>query len=141
MNAASYENYNRSPYRGGSDRSFGFVFAAVFAILALLPARSGHPIRKWALSTSVVFLVIALIRPEILNALNHWWTYLGLGLGRVLNPIGMALVYFLIFTPVALLFRALKRDSLALHLDADAGTYWILRDPSPPGPENMRNQF
>jgi hypothetical protein len=62
-------------------------------------------------------------------------------LGRVVSPLITALLFFLVVTPIGLLFRLLKKDPLRLASSAEVSTYWIERQPPGPAPETMRNQF
>jgi ABC-type uncharacterized transport system permease subunit len=57
-----------------------------------------------------------------------------------MNPVVMAALFFLVFTPMGLLLRLLGKDPLRLRRSADA-TYWIERKPPGPPPETMANQF
>jgi hypothetical protein len=138
----SHEDYSRSTHgRGGSDRSFGFVFGGFFAAIAILPVLSGHPVRLWAIPASIGFLVLAVVRPAVFRRLNRIWTRLGLLLGKVMNPVMMAVVYFLVFTPIAIILRLFKRDALGIAYEPEAKSYWILRDSAGSEAENLRNQF
>ena len=49
--------------------------------------------------------------------------------------------FYLVITPFALLFRLRGKDSLRLHFDKNAGSYWVPRQPPGPEPESMANQF
>ena len=98
---------------GSSDRSFGIVFAIFFSLVALSPMRHQRPLRWWALALSLLFLAIALARPGLLRPLNRLWTQLGLLLGRVVSPVVAGLLFFLVVTPLGLLFRALGKDPAA----------------------------
>lgn len=126
----------------GSERSFGFVFGAVFAIIALFPviADDGE-IRLWAIAVAAVFAILALAAPKVLRPLNVLWFKFGMLLGRIIAPIVMALVFFVAVTPVALLMRLFGKDPLNKEPDPEADSYWIHRDDdeTPMGP--MKNQF
>ena len=126
--------------RSGSDRSFGLVFAAVFAIIALTPLLFGEGIRVWALLPGVAFLGIALVRPATLAPLNKAWLAFGRVLHRLVSPVVLGFLFYVVITPTGLLLRALGKDPLRLSLKPDAATYWIERQPGPK-PETMRNQF
>ena len=52
----------------GSDRSFGLVFAGFFALVALLPAIHGAPVRWWALGLALAFAAVAFAVPPSLAA-------------------------------------------------------------------------
>jgi hypothetical protein len=88
-----------------------------------------------------LFLVLSILRPAWLHAFKQIWTKLGLLLGRLVNPIVMALLFFIVVAPTALICRLLGKDPLHLALDATAGSYWIERRPPGPSPATMSNQF
>jgi hypothetical protein len=126
---------------GSTDRGFGLVMAAFFAVVALLPLRAGHPARVWALGAAACLLALALARPSLLHVPNLLWRRLGLLLGKVVNPIVLSLMFFLVFTPAGLCLRLAGKDPLRLKKPKDRKSYWIPRDPPGPDPESMRLQF
>jgi len=126
---------------GSSDRSFGIVFAAFFALVGVAPVVRGHSARVWALGLCAVFLSVALVRPRVLHPLNRLWTALGLILHAVVNPIVLGLLFFATITPMGIVTRWLGKDSLRLRRDPEDLTYWIERRPPGPAPETMPNQF
>jgi predicted membrane metal-binding protein len=125
----------------GSDRSFGFVFAAVFVVIASLPLVRGGPVRWWALALAAAFALAALTAPSLLRPLNHIWFKFGLVLHQIVNPIIMGAIFFLAVTPMALVMRALGKDPLRLTHDAESATYWIPRERPAPAPRSMAKQF
>jgi hypothetical protein len=142
MKAALHEDYRaKAEIKGSSDRNFGFVFAAVFLLLALAPLRQASPVRVWALAVSASFAALALVRPTLLRPLNRLWMKLGLLLGRVTNPIFTSLIFFGVLVPTALALRLQGKDRLLLKRDPNAASYWIPRTPPGPAPESMANQF
>lgn len=137
-----HEDLGRDEKRSGSsDRNFGFVFASALAVLSVWPLRSGGQVRVQALGVAGVFLGTALLRPSWLHPLNRAWTGLGLLMGRIVNPIITAVLFFLIFTPAGIFSRFLSKDPLRLHLAPEADTYWIPRNPPGPQPDTMTKQF
>ena len=142
MSGSTHEDFGRSePVKGSSDRSFGLVFVVVFLIIGLAPLRRHLPIRPWALAMAAVLLVIALLLPKILHPANRWWTKLALLLNRVVSPIAMGVIFFLVATPMGALMRRMGKDPLKLRFDASAQSYWVTRTPPGPDPAAMRNQF
>jgi len=131
----------RGPAPESSDRSFGFVFAAVFALIGCWPLlRLGLP-RWWALALAVAFALLALARPQILHPLNLAWLALGRLLHRVISPLIMGMIFFLCVTPIAWIMRFRGKDVLSLARRRDLSTYWITREPQPPASETMKRQF
>jgi hypothetical protein len=138
-----------------SDRSFGLVMAAFFgfigvfrALWTLDPSAISQPIsdhlpvpRYVLLAVAGVFLLFALVAPKVLAPLNKLWTKLGLLLGKIMAPIVLGLLLFLVVTPIGVLMRLLGKDPLRLRLDAKSKSYWIVRTPPGPAPDTMSNQF
>jgi len=142
MSQGFHENFERrGEVKGGSDRSFGIVFAVFFAIMALWPLLGEGAVRLWALLLAAAFLAVALVRPALLAPLNRLWTRFGLLLHKLVNPLVLGLMFLLAVTPVALVMRALGKDVLRRRFEPEAPSYWIEREEAGPAPETMRNQF
>lgn len=140
--AGLHEDYQRSGrIRSGSDRGFGLLFSAVFAIVAGWPLIGGDAPRWWALAVAVGLLPVALLRPALLAPFNRLWFRFGLLLHRIVSPVVLGLLFFLTVTPVALIMRVLGKDPLRLRMEPDASTYWIERTPPGPDPATMPKQF
>jgi predicted membrane metal-binding protein len=127
--------------RPGSDRNFGLVFGAVFAIVALWPLLGRDQPRWWALVLAAALVLIAFAKARLLRPLNYLWFRFGMLLARVVNPVVMGAVFFLCITPIALFMRGRNKDLLSLRWRRDDKTYWITREPAGPAPESMKNQF
>lgn len=126
----------------GSERGFGLVFAAVFAIVGLWPLFSGGPIRWWAMAVAAVFLVLAFVLPAILRPLNVVWFRFGMVLSRIMTPVVMGVLFVVTFVPMGVIMRTIGgKDLLRLKLEPDTRSYWIRRDPPGPEPQSMKNQF
>ena len=121
----------------GSNRSFGIVFFVVFLIIATFPLMNGDELRLWSLTISVVFLFLGLINSKILNPLNKLWFKFGVFLGKIISPLVMGIIFFLLVTPIGLLMRLLNKDLLNLKLNKKE-TYWIEKIDTK---SKMKNQF
>jgi len=138
-----HENFQRQEkIRASSDRSFGLVFAAVFALAAFLPLlRSPHQPRWWAAIIAIGFALVALFWPKRLAVTNRLWLKFGVFLHAIVSPIVLALLFYVAIVPVALLKRVFGNDSLRLKADRAAKTYWITRDPANSALSSMKRQF
>ena len=113
---------------GPSNRSFGLVFAALFALVALGPLWRGDAPRTWPAVVSGLFLVAALGAPAVLAPLNNLWLRLGLAMHRVVNPIVMRVLFYGAMMPFGLVMRALGKGlAPRLRPDASMRTYWVPR--------------
>jgi hypothetical protein len=138
----THESFERNAAaRPPSERSFAWVFAAFFAALALWPAWRGRPVRWWALGAAVLVFLAGLIRPSVLRIPNVIWFRFGSLLNRIVSPVVTSLLFFVVFTPLALILRMGGKDLLRLRRDPGAASYWIERNPAGPTGESMVEQF
>ena len=120
-----------------SNRSFGIVFFIVFLLIAFYPLIYSGEIRIWSLIVSLIFLILGLINSRILTPLNKLWFKFGIFLGKIISPIIMGIIFFLVVTPIGLIMRFLGKDVLNLKFNANK-SYWIEKT----GPKSkMKNQF
>ena len=120
-----------------SNRSFGIVFFIVFLLIALYPLTYGEEIRVWSSIISLIFLVLGLFNSKILTPLNKLWFKFGIFLGKIISPIIMGIIFFLVVTPIGLLMRLLGKDLINLKYNNNK-SYWIEKK----GPKSkMKNQF
>ena len=121
----------------GSNRSFGIVFFVVFLIIATYPLINGDELRLWSLIISIIFLFLGLVNSKILNPLNKLWFKFGIFLGKIISPLVMGIIFFLVVTPIGLLMRLLNKDLLNLRFNNN-GSYWIEKTELK---SKMKNQF
>lgn len=119
------------------ERQFGFLFAAVFAIVAFWPLWPLRTPNLYWLVGAGAWLAAALIYPKMLAPLYKAWMAFGHALGWLNTRVILGIVFFLLVTPIGLIMRLLGKDSLRLRR---AGSYWVVRDKELL-PQSMRNQF
>ena len=120
-----------------SNRSFGIVFFVVFFLVAVYPLIHNEEIRIWSLIISIIFLILGLINSRILDPLNKLWFKFGILLGKIVSPIIMGIIFFLVVTPIGFIMRILGKDLLNLKFNRNK-SYWIEKT----GPKSkMKNQF
>lgn len=127
-----------------SDRMFGIVFAGLFSLIAGFTAYRND---SFDIETGI-FAVLALttlgftaLYPQALRPLNIAWMTLGMWLGKIVSPLVLGLIFFVLVTPLALVLRLLKRDELSLRRSTSSASYWKPRDPTLDDPGGLNNQF
>ena len=110
-----------------SNKSFGLLFFVVFLIIGLWPLKNGENLNFYFITTSIIFLLLGLTNSKLLSPLNKSWIKLGEILGIIIAPIVMALVFFVILTPVSIIVRLFGKDLLGLKFLKERDTYWIKR--------------
>ena len=109
-----------------NNRSFGILFCIVFLLIAIWPLISYSSVRYWALVLSVTFLILGIINSKLLSPLKVYWIKLGEILGKVIAPLVMSLVFFIILTPIGLILRLFGKDLLKLKKNKKS-SYWLSR--------------
>tara|TARA_Y100001936_G_C16010889_1_gene633498 strand:- start:36 stop:422 length:387 start_codon:yes stop_codon:yes gene_type:complete len=121
----------------GSNRSFGIVFFIVFALVGVYPLIYSGDLRLWSLLLSLTFLVLGLINSNFLTPLNILWFKFGIFLGKIISPLILGFIFFIVVTPTGILVRFFKKDLLNLKFNSKK-SYWIEKS----GPKSkMKNQF
>ena len=120
-----------------SNKSFGIVFFIVFLIIALYPMIKDGDIRLWSLILSLIFLILGLINSIILTPLNRLWFKFGIFLGKIVSPIILGIIFFLVVTPTGLLLRLFGKDVINLKYNNN-NSYWIKKTGSK---SKMKDQF
>ncbi len=120
-----------------SNRSFGIVFFIVFLLIALYPLSYSGEIRIWSAIISLIFLVLGLLNSKILTPLNKLWFRFGIFLSKIISPLIMGIIFFLVVTPIGLIMRIFGKDVLNLKYNKNQ-SYWIEKNSQK---SRMKNQF
>ncbi len=120
-----------------TNKSFGVFFFIVFFIVGLWPLLNNDQIRYWALFASILFLLLGIINSKVLTPLNKIWFKFGILLGKIVSPVVLVIIFFLVVTPTGLIMRMLGKDLLKLKKNKNK-TYWIKKENNL---SNMKNQF
>ncbi len=121
----------------GSNRSFGLVFFVVFLLISLYPLLKGSDLRIWSLLVSFIFLALGLINSNLITPLNKLWFKFGLLIGKVISPLIMGFIFFVVVTPIGIIMRLIRKDLLNLKYNKKK-SYWIEKN----GPKSkMKNLF
>ena len=121
----------------GSNRSFGIVFFVVFLIISIWPLLDEKELRYWPLIVSIIFLILGILKSNILTPLNKVWFKFGILLGNIISPIIMAFIFFLVVTPISFIMKIFGKDILNLKKNNNS-SYWIKKDKQS---DSMRKQF
>ncbi len=124
-----------------SNRKFGLFFTFIFFVL------SGYFWLKDSIDFSIILLVLAiitllvvLIRSALLLPFNKLWMRFGFILGKIISPLVLGVIFFLLIAPIAILMRLAGRDELRLKKKGRV-SYWKTRSPLGPEPSSFKNQF
>jgi Saxitoxin biosynthesis operon protein SxtJ len=145
QNFSLHENYrDAEPTEASSDRAFGCTVGTILMVIGAAKAfvaAALPPIACLIFVAGAVLLLLGIVAPSRLSTLNRLWLKVGTAIAKVVNPIILALLFFLVVTPTAFVVRIVGKRPLRLAPDKAAATYWIEREPVAGGASSMRRQF
>jgi hypothetical protein len=131
--------HNEGPVMG-SDKSFGIIFCVIFGIIAFYPVVFGaNDPRLWALFIMAFFGFSAFYKPEWLTWLNKRWFLFSILLQKIMVPLILGVMFYVMFTPIAFFLRLMGKDLLKTKY-SDKSSYWVIRE-NYNAKEHMPNQF
>ena len=109
-----------------SNRSFGLLFFVVFFLIGIWPLFKENDYRLWSLIISIIFLILGLLNSKLLEPLSNLWIKFGEILGKIIAPIVMMIVFFIVLTPLSFVVKLFGKDLLKIKFDKQ-NSYWINR--------------
>jgi hypothetical protein len=106
-------------------RQFAAIFLVVFGILSLVEATVRHRPER-ALIYGLLALTVGslgLIRPRLVRSVYVGWSVVAFPIGWLVSTAMLAVLFYGVFTPIGLAFRAFGRDLLARRR-RNVATYW-----------------
>ena len=109
-----------------SNRGFGLLFFVVFFLIGIWPLFKENDYRLWSLIISIIFLILGLLNSKLLKPLNNLWVKFGEILGKIIAPIIMMIVFFIVLTPLSFIVKLFIKDLLKIKFVKN-NSYWISR--------------
>ena len=123
-----------------SNYKFGIFFSFIFFVAFIYFFYFSHNFWHFVFGfLCIIFLLVTVINAESLLPLNKLWFKFGVLLGKVISPLVMGIIFFGIFTPVAIFMRFSGRDELQIKMKKKT-SYWISRHETIK-PDSFNNQF
>lgn len=112
-------------------RKFGLTMAAIIIALfgIFFPWFLQVSLPWWPWVIGLIFILYSIIAPLKLDTFYRCWMRLGLILNKISSPVILGILFFIIFFPVALIMKLMKRDLMARTIDPGAETYRVASQP------------
>lgn len=125
-----------------TNKNFGLLFSVVFLAFSLYTyiKHEATLLSITLLLVSAFFLLSSFFFQTLLSPLNKAWFLLGIGLGKLVSPVVLGIIFFGLITPIALIARLLGRDELKLKRPKKS-SYWSEPIGSNLDADSFKNQF
>lgn len=108
-------------------REFGLTFGAVFVIIfgLFFPWLLELDWPAWPWIVAAPFWALALVYPPSLRWVYRGWMHFGLLASRVMTPLVLGIVFFVMISPMALIMRLMGKDPMHRALDPNEKSYRV----------------
>ena len=124
-----------------SPKSFGWTFTFLLTLLTIAAFFRDHQLWMFWLSLATALFLVTLRKAHWLQTPAWLWHKLGLFLHRIVSPVILFLMFYLIFTPFGFLYRVFGVKLLDLKIDRNADSYWKKHETESISYESLKNQF
>ena len=132
---------NSSEVQLPTNRKFGFFFTAVFALAGgYFVNKDSVVVAYTLLALAAAFFLVTMIKADFLLPLNKLWMHFGLLLGKIVSPVVLGVIFFGLFTPIALVMVIVGRDELRLRVKK-LPSFWKPREKNSVSSNQFQNQF
>jgi len=111
---------------------FGYGAAVICAAVAAFGFYKQSPHAQWWLVGAVLSVALTLFARKALALIFRIWMTIGATLGWINLHILMALLLYLVFTPIRLIQKIFSRDLLDRKIEKDRNSYLSERKPLTP---------
>lgn len=124
-----------------SNVHFGLFFSILFLVISFILFINQYTILAVIMALLfVIFLSLTLCKSPILTPLNKGWMLFGLAIGKIINPLVLGFIFFILITPVSLFFKVVGRDELRLK-QINKKSFWVIRSSKKIHAKSFKDQF
>jgi hypothetical protein len=120
------------------NRDFGLLISAVILFFFIRSYYLHSIINYYLIGAFFFFITVAILRPRWLSVFSILWFYFGILLSKIVSPLILFIIFYFLITPVALIFKILKKDLLKTNFLRNQSSNWVDRNEQP---KSMKKQF
>ena len=123
-------------------KSFSIVLS-LFSLAAFVAVNLtiGRGLLWWVALEGAVWGFIGVWQPFIITPVYWIFGLLGLIIGTINTTIILGLIFYLFFTPAAIILRLRGRDPLSQAIKREAKSYWQPLDAAEQSPEKLERSY
>ena len=117
--------------------TMGVALLVIAGIIFLKRGSFNYPV----LSVSLFFFLAGFFLPLILKPVYIAWMKLAYVLSWFNTRLLLVIIYILLFTPVSLILKLLRKDLIGIRIDRTAGSYWRKKEKNEFNPADYERQY
>jgi len=122
-------------------KTFGLTVGVVVGLLGLLFLYKGRSFYPYLLTISGLLILSGLTRPALLKPVQKVWMSFAVIMGWFMTRVILAVLFFLVVTPIGVVFKLLRKDILGVKIDKETKSYWVKKDNVDKDKSSYERQF
>lgn len=109
-------------------RTFGLIFTIILTIYFFYKIYFANIFLYWPILLAIFILFISLLFPNILAPFLKLWIIIGFTIGKVVSPLVLGLIFFVVVTPTSFFRKLYKQDPIDQNIYPNQKSYWKKKD-------------
>jgi len=122
-------------------RKFGLTIGILLLVIAGFLYWKLRPSFPYFAYVGGSFALAGVVVPILLKPIYKAWMSFAVVMGFIMTRVILTILYFGMFTPIALIAKLLGKDLLDERLNKNATTYWVKRPATTFDPKSAENMF
>lgn len=135
------EEFKSIPLTDRDVRNFGVTIGIVLVLLAAFFLWKERTSALYFASAGALFAALTWLLPGLMRPLYRAWMAFAVVMGFVMTRVILTIIYYGMFTPIALIMKLLRKDLLHERIDKRAETHWVKREPQRYTPQASERMF
>ena len=106
-----------------TNKAFGLMVALIFLVILFFLDNNFFKIIFLGIFFST--LIISFFFDKFLSTPKKYWIRFGFFLGKIISPIIISLIYFMVVFPTNIILKVFRKDILDTKLDTKKKSYWV----------------
>ena len=106
-----------------TNKAFGLMIALIFLVILFFLDNNFFKIIFLVIFFSI--LIISFFFDKFLSTPKKYWIRFGFFLGKIISPIIISLIYFVVVFPTNIILKVFRKDILDTKLDTKKKSYWV----------------
>jgi len=121
---------------------YNFWILGVHLMVAVLKIRTGFSFSSvLLLGTAILVLCLTIIKIDLMEPIYLKWMKVAHFIGTVISGIILSVLFYIVFAPVGIFLRIIKKDLLNQNIEKDTESYWIKKEAEKFDPKRYQQQF
>jgi len=122
-------------------RKFGITMGGVLFLIGIFLVVKGKASYPYVMALVLALTLLGSLIPHLLKPFYFFWMGLATVMGFVMTRVILVLLYYLVFTPMALFMKMRGKDLLSRKYDGMCESYWVRKDNKAFNKERYTKQY